>query len=43
MNGKIIVNKPLYVALAQKKEDRRAHLQVLARVFFSALIYHLVI
>merc|ERR1719334_689905 len=26
MNGKIIVTKPLYVALAQRKEDRRAHL-----------------
>ncbi|KAL2460268.1 Polyadenylate-binding protein 2 [Abeliophyllum distichum] len=27
MNGKIIVSKPLYVALAQRKEDRRARLQ----------------
>ncbi|CAI9769957.1 unnamed protein product [Fraxinus pennsylvanica] len=27
MNGKIIVSKPLYVALAQRKEDRRAQLQ----------------
>lgn len=26
MNGRIIVSKPLYVALAQRKEDRRAHL-----------------
>ena len=26
MNGRIIVAKPLYVALAQRKEDRRAHL-----------------
>lgn len=26
MNGRIIVQKPLYVALAQRKEDRRAHL-----------------
>jgi len=26
MNGKIIVSKPLYVALAQRKEDRKAHL-----------------
>merc|ERR1719318_1457672 len=26
MNGKIIVTKPLYVALAQRKEDRKAHL-----------------
>ncbi|KAG6789785.1 hypothetical protein POTOM_005909 [Populus tomentosa] len=28
MNGKIVVSKPLYVALAQRKEDRRARLQV---------------
>ncbi|CAA2964394.1 polyadenylate-binding 8-like [Olea europaea subsp. europaea] len=27
MNGKIIVSKPLYVAPAQRKEDRRARLQ----------------
>ncbi|KAL6964027.1 poly(A) binding protein Pab2 [Sarracenia purpurea var. burkii] len=27
MNGKMIVNKPLYVAHAQRKEDRRARLQ----------------
>ncbi|XP_074275537.1 polyadenylate-binding protein 2-like [Silene latifolia] len=27
MSGKIIVSKPLYVALAQRKEDRRARLQ----------------
>merc|ERR1711962_1908742 len=26
MNGRIIVNKPLYVALAQRKEDRKAQL-----------------
>merc|ERR1712128_75250 len=26
MNGRIIVAKPLYVALAQRKEDRKAHL-----------------
>ncbi|XP_052692372.1 polyadenylate-binding protein 4-like [Crassostrea angulata] len=26
MNGRIVVAKPLYVALAQKKEDREAHL-----------------
>lgn len=26
MNGKLIVNKPLYVALAQRKEDRKAQL-----------------
>lgn len=28
MHGKIIVSKPLYVALAQRKEERRARLQV---------------
>lgn len=28
MNGKIIISKPLYVALAQRKEERRARLQV---------------
>lgn len=28
MNGKMIVGKPLYVALAQRKEERRARLQV---------------
>ncbi|CAH8384170.1 unnamed protein product [Eruca vesicaria subsp. sativa] len=27
MNGKMIVSKPLYVALAQRKEDRKARLQ----------------
>ncbi|XP_009613515.1 polyadenylate-binding protein 2-like [Nicotiana tomentosiformis] len=27
MNGKMIVSKPLYVALAQRKEERRARLQ----------------
>lgn len=27
MNGKIVVSKPLYVALAQRKEERRARLQ----------------
>jgi polyadenylate-binding protein len=26
MNGRILVSKPLYVALAQRKEDRKAHL-----------------
>jgi hypothetical protein len=29
MNGKMVVSKPLYVALAQRKEDRKAKLQVL--------------
>ncbi|XP_031256674.1 polyadenylate-binding protein 2-like isoform X2 [Pistacia vera] len=27
MNGKMVVSKPLYVALAQRKEDRRSRLQ----------------
>lgn len=27
MNGKMVANKPLYVAVAQRKEDRRARLQ----------------
>lgn len=26
MNGRIVVSKPLYVALAQRKEERQAHL-----------------
>ena len=26
MNGRVVVAKPLYVALAQRKEDRKAHL-----------------
>ncbi|XP_010471183.1 PREDICTED: polyadenylate-binding protein 5 isoform X1 [Camelina sativa] len=29
MNGKMIGRKPLYIALAQRKEERRAHLQSL--------------
>lgn len=29
MNGRIIVSKPLYVALAQRKEERQAHLAAL--------------
>ena len=28
MNGKIIGRKPLYIAFAQRKEERRTHLQV---------------
>ncbi|CAA2996191.1 polyadenylate-binding 2-like [Olea europaea subsp. europaea] len=28
MNGKMVISKPLYVALAQRKEERRARLQV---------------
>ncbi|KAG6531655.1 hypothetical protein ZIOFF_005471 [Zingiber officinale] len=37
MNGKMVGSKPLYVAVAQRKEDRRAILQVLFLAFFSAL------
>lgn len=40
MNGKIIVGKPLYVALAQRKEDRRARLQVF-NYYFVCLMYHI--
>lgn len=29
MNGKMVGGKPLYVALAQRKEERRARLQVM--------------
>jgi polyadenylate-binding protein len=28
MNGKMVAGKPLYVAPAQKKEERKARLQV---------------
>jgi hypothetical protein len=28
MNGKMVGSKPLYVALAQRKDDRKAKLQV---------------
>ncbi|KAL8250702.1 hypothetical protein R6Q59_034395 [Mikania micrantha] len=31
MNGKMVVSKPLYVALAQRKEERRAKVQVVFR------------
>jgi hypothetical protein len=37
MNGKMVVSKPLYVTLAQRKEDRRARLQVCV----GAIIYYL--
>ncbi len=30
MNGQVIVSEPLYVALAQRKEDRQAHLASLS-------------
>jgi len=31
MNGKMVAGKPLYVAPAQKKEERKARLQVILR------------
>lgn len=35
MNGKIIGRKPLYVAVAQRKDERKAWLQVtMHRLFF---------
>jgi polyadenylate-binding protein len=36
MNNKIICNKPLYVALAQRKEDRKAQL---ASQYIQRLVY----
>ena len=48
MNGRILVSKPLYVALAQRKEERKAqlaaqHMQRIAgmrmqQVFFNYLL-----
>lgn len=35
MNGKMIGRKPLYVAVAQRKEDRKARLQVIFSETFS--------
>lgn len=46
MSGKMIENKPLYVAVAQRKEDRKARLQVcflkyaLDKLFFCLYISH---
>nr|KJB79364.1 hypothetical protein B456_013G046000 [Gossypium raimondii] len=39
MNGKMVVSKPLYVAPAQRKEDRRARLQVCS-IFSNATSYN---
>lgn len=39
LSGKMVESKPLYVAIAQKKEDRRVRLQVC----FSCVIYHLLL
>lgn len=35
----MIENKPLYVAVAQKKEDRRARLQVWSFFYFSSYAF----
>ncbi|XP_051020071.1 polyadenylate-binding protein 1-like [Acomys russatus] len=45
MNGKIVATKPLYVALAQRKEERQAHLssQYLQRMAGTAAVPNLVI
>ena len=42
MNGRIVGSKPLYVAMAQRKEDRKIHLQFWG-VFTSHLNEHLMI
>lgn len=39
MSGKMIENKPLYVAVAQRKEDRRARLQVCSLKNLYSKIY----
>ncbi|THG14212.1 hypothetical protein TEA_002841 [Camellia sinensis var. sinensis] len=43
MNGKMIGHKPLYVAVAQRKDERRAQLQVIFFIasFLTALQHHL--
>lgn len=37
MNGKLIGRKPLYVAVAQRKEERKARLQVM--LFFYTIVH----
>lgn len=39
MNGRIVGKKPLYVGLAQPKEERRAMLNVCYLVFTYAVVY----
>lgn len=39
MNGKMVGGKPLYVALAQRKEERRAKLQVILPTINKQLIW----
>lgn len=41
MNGKIIGRKPLYVAVAQRKEERKAWLQVILIDFDVVMIHFL--
>lgn len=41
MNGKMIGRKPLYVAVAQRKEERKARLQV--RFFFFLGNAHIIL
>lgn len=36
MNGTMIGKKPLYVAVAHRKDERRAHLQVEYYLYFLA-------
>lgn len=45
MNGRILVSKPLYVALAQRKEDRKAHLasQYMQRLASMRLQVHILL
>jgi polyadenylate-binding protein len=44
MNGKMIGRKPLYVAVAQRKEERKAQLQViLLHTHFNGHIGNIVI
>jgi hypothetical protein len=44
MNGKLIRSRPLYVAFAQRKEDRRTKLQVpLCFLFFFFLFWRIIL
>ncbi|KAL6001687.1 poly(A) binding protein Pab2 [Asimina triloba] len=42
MNGKMVVSKPLYVALAQRKEDRRARLQKCHYIKYMENNHHII-
>lgn len=39
MNGKLVGKKPLYVAVAQRKEERRAQLQVMIFLYLNFQSY----